>query len=67
MLIVAGVALTGGAFWARIVAVIAASSSAIGQLILFPAQPWWSLIAIAVAVFIIYAVAVHGRAPVEAD
>ena len=61
VLILTGVALFTGATWARIVAVIAAGLSAIGQLFLVPAQPWWALIVIALDVLVIYAVTAHGR------
>ena len=57
----AGVALFVGATWARVVAVIVAVVSAIGQLLLIPAQPWWSLIVIALDILVIYAVTAHGR------
>jgi hypothetical protein len=60
-LVLAGLALFTGATWARIVAIIAASLSAIGQLFLVPAQPWWAFIVIAIDVLIIYAVTAHGR------
>jgi hypothetical protein len=46
--------------WARIVAVVVAGLSAVVQLMLIPAQPWWSLIVIAIDVLIIYAVIAHG-------
>jgi hypothetical protein len=61
VLVLTGLALFTGATWARIVAVIAASLSAIGQLLLVPAQPWWALIVIAIDVLVIYAVTAHGR------
>ena len=61
VLVVTGLALFTGATWARIVAVIAAGLSAIGQLFLVPAQPWWALIVIAIDVLVIYAVTAHGR------
>jgi hypothetical protein len=61
VLVLTGLALFTGATWARIVAVIAASLSAIGQLLLVPAQPWWAVIVIAIDVLIIYAVTAHGR------
>ncbi len=60
-LILTGLALFTGATWARIVAVIAAGLSAIGQLLLVPAQPWWALIVIALDVLVIYAITAHGR------
>jgi hypothetical protein len=62
-LIVIGVsiALFVGQTWARVIAVILAVISATGQLLLIPAQPWWSIIIIAVDVLIIYALTAHGR------
>ena len=59
-LLVAGGALFSGRNWARIVAVIFAVLSAVGQLLLIPAQPFWALIIIAVDIFVIYALVVHG-------
>ncbi|KQO93797.1 DUF7144 family membrane protein [Leifsonia sp. Leaf264] len=61
LLIAAGVSILNGALWARIVVAIVAGISAVGQLLLVPAEPWWSLIVIALDVVIIYAVTVHGR------
>ena len=61
LLIVTAGALLVGATWARTVAVILAALSAIGQLFLIPAQPWWSIIVIAIDILIIYAVTAHGR------
>lgn len=52
--------LFAGQTWARIIAVILAVLSAIGQLFLIPAQPWWSAILIAIDVLVIYAVTAHG-------
>ena len=60
-LVLTGLALITGATWARIVAIIVAGLSAIGQLLLVPAQPWWALIVIAIDVLVIYAVTAHGR------
>ncbi|AWB94994.1 hypothetical protein DCE93_04390 [Agromyces badenianii] len=61
LLIVTGVALLSGATWARVVAVILAGLSALGQLFLVPAQPWWSVIVIGINVLVIYAITAHGR------
>lgn len=61
LLILLGIALMGGATWARVIAVIFAILSAIGQLFLLPVQPWWSTIIIVMDIFIIYALTVHGR------
>ncbi len=57
--------LFAGQLWARIIAVILAVLSAIGQLFLIPAQPWWSAILIAVDVLVIYAVTAHGGQVIE--
>ncbi|MET0932381.1 MAG: hypothetical protein ABWX56_01610 [Mycetocola sp.] len=61
LLLAVGGALFSGATWARVIAVILAIISAVSQLLLVPVQPFWSLILIAVDIFIIYAVLVHGR------
>jgi hypothetical protein len=62
LLILTAAALLAGATWARIVAIILAILSAIGQLMLIPAQPWWSLIVIALDVWVIYVLTAHGAA-----
>ena len=61
LLILVGLALFAGQTWARVAAIVLAILSAVGQLLLIPAQPWWSLIIIAIDVLIIYALIVHGR------
>ena len=61
LLVLTGIALFGGATWARIIAVILAALSAVGQMLLLPAQPWWAFIVIAIDVLVIYAVTAHGR------
>ncbi|MWC00155.1 DUF7144 family membrane protein [Agromyces seonyuensis] len=60
-LVLTGIALFMGASWARIVAIVLAGLSAIGQLMLLPAQPWWAVIVIAVDVLVIYAITAHGK------
>ncbi|HUG51575.1 MAG TPA: hypothetical protein VLZ78_11320 [Terrimesophilobacter sp.] len=60
-LLLTGLALFTGAMWARVVAVVLAVLSAVVQLLLVPAQPWWSFIVIAMDVLIIYAVIAHGN------
>jgi len=59
--LITGLALLREALWARIVAVVLAILSAIVQMILVPVQPWWSLIAIAIDVLVIYAIVARGR------
>ena len=60
LLVLTAFAVLAGATWARIVAVILAIMSAIVQMLLVPAQPWWSFIVIAMDVLIIYALIAHG-------
>ena len=61
LLALTAVALMAGQTWGRVVAVILVIISAIGQLLLIPAQPWWSIIVIALEILVIYALIVHGR------
>lgn len=60
-LILVAAALFAGATWARVVAIILAALSAIGQLFLIPVQPWWALIVITLDVLVIFALTVHGK------
>ena len=57
----AGLSLLKGAVWARTVAVIVASVSAITAFVWLPAQPFWGLLIIVLDIFIIWAVTAHGR------
>jgi hypothetical protein len=61
VLFFAGTSLLKGAVWARTVAVVLASLSAVANFIWLPVQPWWSVIMITLAVFVIWAVTAHGR------
>ncbi len=61
LLVLTALALFAGQLWARIIAIILAALSAIGNLLLVPAQPWWSLILIGVDILVIYALTAHGR------
>lgn len=61
LLILTALALFAGQTWARVVAIVLVIISAVGQLLLVPAQPWWSLILIGIDVLILYALIVHGR------
>lgn len=56
----AGVALTRGATWARVVAVLTAFLSSLVNLAFMPAYPLWSVIMIAIDLIVIYAVIAHG-------
>lgn len=57
----AGGALFRGAVWARTVAVIMACVSMILNFVWMPFYPLWSLTIIALDIFIIWAVTLHGR------
>lgn len=61
----AGFGLFVGATWARAVAVVAASVSLVGNFAWLPHFPLWGLTLMALDVFIIWAVTVHGRDFVE--
>lgn len=58
--VVAGVALLSGAAWARAVTVVLATFNAVAHLAFLPAFPIWSVLAIALAVVVVWAVVVHG-------
>ncbi|MGH3507616.1 MAG: DUF7144 family membrane protein [Nocardioidaceae bacterium] len=57
----AGVALFRGSVWARTVAVALACLSIIANFMWLPYYPFWSITVIALNVFVIWAVTVHGR------
>src|SRR5215211_6037081 len=61
VLFLAGLALLQGAVWARTIAVVLASLSAIANFLWLPVQPWWAIIMITLNIFIIWAVTAHGR------
>lgn len=61
----AGAGLFFGKTWARTVAVIAAGVSMLGSFMWLPHYPFWSLAIMALDVFVMWAVIVHGRALVE--
>ena len=61
LLLLTSFALFAGQTWARVVAIILAIISAVGQLFLLPVQPWWATIVIAVDILVIYALTAHGR------
>jgi len=57
----AGVALFSGRTWARVVGITLAFLSAIATFAFIPYYPVWSLLIIALNVFVIWALAAHGR------
>lgn len=61
LVILAGVALFGGAVWARTIGVIMASISILVNFAWLPFYPFWSLMMITAGIFVIWALTVHGR------
>jgi hypothetical protein len=61
IVVIAGFAIFSGAAWARTIGVIMAFISAIANFAWLPYYPVWSVIVIAICVFVIYALIVHGR------
>jgi hypothetical protein len=57
----AGYGLLSGRTWARAAAIALAVLSAIANFLFIPYYPFWSLLIIAVDVFVIWAIAAHGR------
>ncbi|MBO9554448.1 hypothetical protein [Cellulomonas sp.] len=57
----AGFALFNGAVWARTVGVVVAVLSAVANFMWLPYYPIWALVIIALDVFVIWALTVHGR------
>ena len=58
----AGLGLLAGQTWARVVGIVLAVLSAIANFLFIPYYPFWSMLIIAVDVFVIWALAAHGRA-----
>ena len=57
----AGWGLLSGRTWARVVAITVAVLSAIAAFLWLPYYPFWALLIIALDVFVIWAIAAHGR------
>ena len=60
VVLLAGFSVLHGSTWARVVAVVLASLSAIGALASVNAYPVWSIVVITIDVLVIYALVVHG-------
>jgi hypothetical protein len=61
LLLLAGTSLFAGNMYGRIVGVLVAMLSAVANLVFIAAYPVWSVLIIAVDIFVIYAIVVHGR------
>jgi hypothetical protein len=57
----AGWALLSGRTWARVVGITIAALSATTNFLFIPYYPFWSILIIAVDIFVIWALAAHGR------
>ena len=57
----AGYGLLSGRTWARAAAIALAVLSAIANFLFIPYYPFWSMLIIAVDIFVIWAIAAHGR------
>jgi hypothetical protein len=55
LLLVAGIAVYGGAAWARVIAVVLTGLSIVANFLALPYQPLWSIVAIGLGVFVIWA------------
>lgn len=60
IVLLAGFALFSGTTWARVVAVMVAMLAIFANLVTITLYPLWSIIAITLAVLVMYAVIVHG-------
>lgn len=59
-LVLTGGAILSGKRWGRVVGVTLASVSALVNFAFIPVYPLWSIVIIALCVFVIYALTVHG-------
>ena len=57
----AGLGLLAGQTWARVVGITLAVLSAIANFLFIPYYPFWSMLIIALDIFVIWALAAHGR------
>ena len=61
----AGFYVMTGALWARIVGIAIATLSALANFFFIPFYPFWALTIITLDVFVIWALAAHGKALTE--
>lgn len=61
VVLLAGYSVMQGAFWARVMGVIFASLAIVANMAYVNAYPIWSLLMIVFAIFVIYAIIVHGN------
>ena len=61
LVLLAGFAVLAGQTWGRVVGIVLAVLSAMANFAFIPYYPFWSLTIIALDVFVIWALATHGR------
>ena len=61
LVLIGGFGLLQGSLWGRTLGVIAAAGSALINFAFIPYYPFWSLLIIAIDVFIIWALTAHGQ------
>ena len=61
LILLAGFSVLAGKVWARTLGVILAVGSAVANFAWLPYYPVWSMVIIALDVFVIWALTVHGR------
>lgn len=61
LVVFAGFAVLNGMVWGRIIGVVLAVLSAFANFAFIPYSPFWSMLIIAVDIFVIWALTVHGR------
>ncbi|GID93786.1 hypothetical protein ACFQFC_07100 [Amorphoplanes digitatis] len=61
LMLFAGYGVMVGQTWARVTGIVLAVLNAVMHMVFMPAYPIWSIIVITLDVFIIFALAVHGR------
>jgi hypothetical protein len=61
VLLIAGVYVLSGRLWARIIGILVVSLSAIANFLFIPFYPFWSLLMIALDVFVIWSLAAYSR------
>jgi hypothetical protein len=61
----AGWAVFSGRMWGRVVGIVLATLSAVANFLFIPYYPFWAILVIVLDVFVIWALAVHGREMAE--
>lgn len=61
ILLTAGFSVFNGGLWGRVIGSIAAGLGILVNLVYLPAYPLWSIVALVLDMFILYALVVHGK------